>query len=305
MPDPVVYLLAVSASLAAGVICGLVANRCLARSRSSYSRIVSLFGIGLSVFLGYLLLRFQFAWPPAKALDRFLVVILPATFIVEIAAGNPRVHPELVRFLRLVLMATTARILVHDSVYVHSDGNEWSALQLAFLLIVSSVLLAAVWMSMLSLLQCTSDISVPITLAMTILAAGLVVMLAGYLKGGAASFPIASALFGVAVVCRNRADVQGMIGIGVMSLFSVLFIGRFFGGVTTTTAVVVFVSPLMCWIVELPGFRPRKPWQVVALRLGLVAIPLLIVLAIAKRDFDRGLGPLATVKQLDVVGTKS
>jgi hypothetical protein len=262
MLDPVVYFLAVSASLAASVIWALVANRFLARSGSSHSRIVSLIGIGLSIFLGYLLLQFQFAWPPAQALDRFLILILPATFIVEIAAGVPRVYPELIRFLRIVLMATTARILLHGSIYVRSDGSEWSANQLAIIVIASAVLLAAVWMPMLSLLQRSGDVSITISLAMTTLAAGLVVMLAGYLKGGAASLPVASALLGAAVTCRRRADIQGMIGIGVMSLFSLLFIGRFFGGVTTTTAVVVFLSPLLCWIAELPGLRPHKPRQV-------------------------------------------
>jgi hypothetical protein len=71
-----------------------------------------------------------------------------------------------------------------------------------------------------------------------------------------------------------------------------LFIGRFFGGLTTTRALTLFLAPLLCWATELAFLRGRKPWQVSALRLALVAIPLAVVLAVAKRDFDRDMAPL-------------
>ena len=54
----------------------------------------------------------------------------------------------------------------------------------------------------------------------------------------------------------------------------------------------MLLSPLLCWVTEIPQLRQRKPWLVGLLRLVLVAIPLLVVLAAAKRDFDRDMAPL-------------
>jgi hypothetical protein len=167
-------------------------------------------------------------------------------------------------------------------------------------LVLSGCLLAVVWISMWALLQRSADTFIPISLAMTTLVAGLMVMMAGYLKGGAATFPLAAALAGAGVASYpSRLDMQRTISIGVVGLFSVLFIGRFFGRLTTTTAVVVFLTPLLMWVAELPSLRQRKPWQILTIRLVLVAVPLLILLANAKRDFDRDLRPLLHGRQSD------
>ena len=63
-------------------------------------------------------------------------------------------------------------------------------------------------------------------------------MLAGYVTGGAASLPPAAALLAAAVAARRNSHhpaAQGIIGIGVVGLFGLLFIGRFFGGLSLRT----------------------------------------------------------------------
>ena len=83
-----------------------------------------------------------------------------------------------------------------------------------------------------------------------------------------------------------------ILGIGVVSLFGVLFVGRFFGRLSTGCAIAMLLAPLLCWVTEMPLLRHRKPGLVGLLRLMLVAIPLVIVLTLAKQNFDRDMAPL-------------
>jgi hypothetical protein len=136
---------------------------------------------------------------------------------------------------------------------------------------------------------------------MAILCAGATIMMAGYVKGGATAFPLAITLVAATVSVRLTAsrsapaehlDTAVLLGIGVVGLFGLLFIGRFFGEISSGCALAILLSPLLCWVTELPLLRNRKPWLVGTVRLIVVAIPLLIVLTEAKFDFDRDMAPL-------------
>jgi hypothetical protein len=78
----------------------------------------------------------------------------------------------------------------------------------------------------------------------------------------------------------------------VVGLFGLLFIGLYFGRLSTAAALAMLLAPLLCWATEIPILRNRSPRIVGSLRLVLVAIPLLVVLSLAKRDFDRNMAPL-------------
>jgi hypothetical protein len=122
-------------------------------------------------------------------------------------------------------------------------------------------------------------------------------MLAGYLKGGAAALPLNAALVGTACAARlmsKKPEVEGLVGIGVVGLGSLVFIGRYFGGLSTGVALTLALAPLLCWITELPWPRQRSPWIVGGARLLCVAIPLVIILLLAKLEFDRETAPLLT-----------
>ena len=93
-------------------------------------------------------------------------------------------------------------------------------------------------------------------------------------------------------VALANFSAPSIVGVGVVGLFGLLFLGRFFGRLSTGCALAMLLSPLMCWVAEIPRLRPRQPWLLGSLRLVLVAIPLLVVLAAAKRDFDRDMAPL-------------
>ena len=174
-----------------------------------------------------------------------------------------------------------------------------------------------VWSLLSWLAERSPGVSISFALCLSIQCAGVTVMMAGYIKGGAAAIPLVAALMAVTIgstliAKRFPSQASGaasscllapaILGIGVVGLFGVLFIGRFFGRLSTASALTMMLAPLLCWATETPLLRDRKPWLVGTTRLTLVTIPLLVVLFAAKRVFDREMSPLlgkAPVFQVD------
>ena len=294
MPDAVLFLKAMGT--AAGVSALFVLALGWMRRPASATRlnltIVSAVALGL--LFGHLVLQVRPKWPPANGLDRLLTIILPAVVGIELLAGFASVPRRLVWSLRLSLSAATGRVLLYGSVYVAARG-EWTVLQTWLSLGSCAILLVLVWSLLVRLADRAPGESIPLALAQASLCSGVTMMLAGYLTGGAAALPLAAALVGVAVAASlvtTRPAMHGAIGIGVVGLFGLLFVAKFFAGLPTGRTLVLFLAPLLCWASELPFLRGRPPWLIGTTRLALVAIPLVVVLVLEKRDFDRYTAPL-------------
>jgi hypothetical protein len=295
MPDPVLFLKAILA--AAGVSAIFVLAFGWYRKPASTTRLnaASVLGISLGIVLGYSILGLVPEWPPTNGLDRFLTIVGPAVVGIELIAGCQSIPRRLVWILRLSLAAATGRILLHGSIYLAEAGGPWTAAQVWLSLAICGALPAAAWSLMLELLRRSPGVSLPLAISQSCLCGGLAVMLAGYVSGGEATLPLAAALAGAAgaaCLVTARPAVQGAIGIGMVGLFGLLFVGRFFGRLSTGLALTVFLAPLLCWVSELPMLHARKPWVIATVRLALVAIPLVAVFVAAKRDFDRTTAPL-------------
>ena len=296
MPDPLLYLAAMgaAASVGAAVVVALGwLRRPAGADQIQAAAVVALAG-GLAA--GYYVLHFRVAWPPVNGLDRLLTIVLPLVLALELVASIPRVPRWLAWVLRMALAVATGRILLHGSVYLSGVHPEWPLGRTVAALLVCAVLTAAVW-GLLAWLSERSPvgISIPLALALTIQCAGLTIMLAGYLTGGAAALPISAALVGTAGAMRwltTSPDSQASVGLGVITLSGLLIVGRFFGGLSTAAALVLLLAPLLCWVTELPSLRRQKSWIVGSIRLALVAIPLIVVLLLAKHAFDRDTAPL-------------
>jgi hypothetical protein len=305
MPEPLLYLKSMGAAVVVSAI--FVLAMAGARRSVSTTRLNStcVLGIGLGLAVGcYVSLRL--AWPPTNGLERFLMIVVPAGLGIELIAGFQSVPNWVAWLLRMSLTATIPRILLHDSVYLDGSGDEWTRWQAATTLTACGALLAVVWGLLAWLSRRSPGVSIPFALSLTTICAGLTVMMAGYIKGGAAAFPLAATLVAVTLVATTigarlitkpsgatvNCGMPSIISIGVVGLFGVLFIGRFFGRLSTVFALTMLLAPLLCWATETSLLRYRKPWLVGSIRLLLVAIPLLIVLTMAKRDFDRDMAPL-------------
>jgi hypothetical protein len=135
----------------------------------------------------------------------------------------------------------------------------------------------------------TGDCFVPLALAGTCAGAAVTIMLSGYLSGGELGLPLAAALGGsalAALVLLRRCTHTALLGVGIVGLFGLLILGRFFGNLTTLHAALLFAAPLLCWLPEAWGVRRLWPWARGCLRVVLVLLPIGLVLVRAQEKFD-------------------
>ncbi len=299
MPDPALYLRVVVVTVGASAAIVLALGGWRRPASATRTNSACVLGIALALALGYEMLHLRPAWPPANGLGRFIAIVLPAVVGVELIAGFSRTPRRLAWLLRLGLAMSIGRVLLHNSVYLGGPNREWSEWQAVLALTACGAMLAMVWGLLSELSRRSPGVSLPLALSQSSLCGGLAVMLAGYVAGGEAALPLAAALAGAALascLIGGREASQGVIGIGVAGLFSLLFLGRFFGRLSTAAALAIFLAPLLCWATEAPFVRHQRPWLVGVIRLALTAIPLALVLAAAKSEFDREMAPMLGLK---------
>jgi hypothetical protein len=292
MPDPILFLKAMAAAAGASAVITLALAPWRKPAGAGRISAAAVLAIGLGLLAGYWVLNLLPNWPPAVALDRFFIVVLPAALGIELVAAIHGVPQAAAWLLRIVLVGATPRLLLHGSRYLADPAGETSIGQSLEYMALGGGLLLVVWGLLTWLSRRSPGVSLPVVLSETSLFSAITVMLSGYTSGGEAALPLAASLAAVASVLwllsRPEASV-GTLGFGLVGLFGVLFLGRFFGELSTGRALAVFLAPLLCWLTEQPWLRKLKPWKVGAARIALVAIPLVIVVALAKRDFDRNM----------------
>ena len=313
MPDPFQYMIALLAAFTASFLAIFISQLAMRATIPSLARFVFMVGLVLGLWPGYRILGFASRWPPVNALDRFLMIVLPAAMIVEFI-GTVRVpddqHNFLFRFssfcaatVRFAFIVSVGRVLWHDSVYlssVESNTNDWPPF-IAFGVLLSGAALLYVALRS-SMILAFRGVSASLTagLVMSLLATGMVTMLAGYIKGGAAAMPLAGGICGAALALRMAGKKTGpatshgqfLIGISVTALFSLLWIGRFFGQLTTFDVLMIFLSPHCCWLSEFWPFRDYSNNYRMVIRMAAVALILLVVLFFKWQQFMQKMIPL-------------
>lgn len=296
MPDPVLYAKAIGASILASVVFLLLAWACKRYWPKSAWSIFTLLAIAGGLFAGSYVLGTANWFPPKNALDRLMLVVLPTVLMVELAALWKRLPRWVVWVARLIVAALLPRVMFHDSVYLSGTSPAFPFWYSLIVMLVGSCLLMTSWSLLVWLGRRTLAVTVGAALQMAILAAGLTIMMAGYLQGGEASFPIvitvATVLLGGWLLSVSPKEGDPLIGVSVASLFGLLFIGVYFGELSTIRALVIFAAPWLLWLTELPKVRAMKPVWKSTIGLVLVAAALLVILVLAKQQFDREMAPL-------------
>ena len=83
MPDPLQYVIALLAAFTASFLAIFISQLAMRATIPSLARFVFMVGLVLGLLTGYRILGFELRWPPVNALDRFLMIVLPAAMIVE------------------------------------------------------------------------------------------------------------------------------------------------------------------------------------------------------------------------------
>ena len=151
-----------------------------------------------------------------------------------------------------------------------------------------TVALAAAWASATRLANRTSGPMVAVSIALAAGAAAVTIMLSGYATGGQMGLPLSAALIAVTLatlVLRKPIRLDGAIGVGIVGLFALLVVGRFFGELTTLHAVLLFVAPIAYWVADMPKIRTFKSWRRALVQLIVVCLPLAFVVVQAQQKF--------------------
>jgi len=298
MPDPLLYLKAMGVAAIASAVGGLAIVAAGRKGHAAWLHAACVFSVAAGLVVGYSLLALQLSWPPRNGLERFLLLIAPAILGVELLAAIPALPRWSVWSLRVTLALVLPRVLLHGSVYLGGTEHAWQAL---LVMTAGGLLLAGLWGLLTLLSRRAPGMFVPCVLQASTLCAGLTVMMAGYIKGGVAALVWAAALLATILVVgaftRNSSRLaEGawslLLGVAVVGLFSLVFIGRFFGELSTGNALVFLLAPLLGWLAEIPWLKRRQPWIAWSVRSLLIASVLVTVLILAKRKFDREMAPL-------------
>jgi hypothetical protein len=270
-------------------------------------------GLAAAIYAGCYLFEVRLRWPPLEALPRFLILLLPATIVVELGAALPRTPRLLAGGLRLLLAAAAPWIVLWGSRWLLAPspedvrrtlglasgwilGNGDSApavdlrMLLDVLLVLSSCALVLVWYLLATLERRTGTRIIPLVMAGTCLGAGATIMYSGDLSDGQLGLPLGAALAGAwtaSLLVRTRDGPRGYLGIALISLFCLLMIGHFFGQLAIGHALLLLFAPLLSWVPALLAPRRLPGWARALMQLGLAAVVVTLVLLQAQRQAEQ------------------
>ncbi|MBL8799861.1 MAG: hypothetical protein JNM56_38625 [Planctomycetia bacterium] len=292
MPDAMLLLKASVLAAVLAAIAVLLAGNPWRQPRTPLVAIGGVLGIAGGFLAGVWLLGLTPSFPPTEDQDRLLLIVLPAVVIVEMGCAFLGNRPWAAWLLRLMVAAGAAPVLLHGSVYLSgaagADALAWSPIQTALILGLLGTALLAQWALLDRLAQRRAGSVVLLSLAVATGGAGIVIMLSGYSSGGQLGPPLAAALGGAALagfVLMEATGLRGVLGLGLVGLFALLVIGRFFGSLTTTNAALLFAAPLLGWLPELPFVQRLGPRLRQLAHLALTVLPVAAALTFAVQAF--------------------
>jgi hypothetical protein len=292
MPDPLQILEAMALSGGASALVLLVFRWTWRSPRPARAAVGEVVGIGAGFALGCWWLGVRPHWPPREDLDRLLIIVLPAAGAVELVIALLRRPAWIGWALRFIVAAGAAPALLYGSIYLTDAAGpgtrQWMLPQAVAILLALAGALAANWALLALLVRRTASHSVTIGVAVSCAGAAAIVMLSGYATGGEIGLPFAAGLAGVTVASlgiSGGTKSVAALGMGVVGLFGLLAMGRFFGELHLNLACLIFFAPLLAWLPELP-YAVRLNGRVRAFaRVVLTVVPVAVALALAVRDF--------------------
>lgn len=288
MPDFGAWLAAALVAGASGAALAWMATRLRnAASRDYGGRM--LLALVAAAILGHLVLGLWPNWPASSALDRLLAVGLPVAAVMVWILQRLTGRLAWRSIVTFVLAIALGRWLLDGSVYTQEAAwRLWAPLA------AWAGMLSVVDLSLARLARHEPAAPLPITVAGTLLVAGVCVLFAGYIKGGSLAVPWAAALAGCYVGARRFPaipNVEAATCLALITLWSVLMIGCYFGRVTVPWAIAVLLTPLLSWVTEWPASArvggKRRHW----LGLTLVSLAWIALLAAASVKFEREMAP--------------
>jgi hypothetical protein len=253
-------------------------------------------GLGVGFVAGCLILHTTINLPFAKnaeATDRLFLVVLPAVMLIEGLSSIGRMPRGLIWLPRVFLTLFAAKILLHNSIYLEdlpgSNGPEWTPREQWTHFLVLAGALVIVWAALEALLRTSPSRSVPLAMSVVCVGSAVTIMCSATASGGQLALPLAGALAGgflASCLLPAARGGNGFLGVGLVVLFSLLIIGRYFAQLTDKQGSVLLFSLLLCWLPEFPYLRKLRSSIREGLRVLVVALPIALVTGQAWEKFQ-------------------
>ncbi|MEY3173512.1 MAG: hypothetical protein RLZZ436_1426 [Planctomycetota bacterium] len=262
-------------------------------------------GFAVGVLAGMATQGIAPALPPASGLDRWLLIAIPLLLVVD-AACFAALFRQQTRLLRLAAAATAAPVILFGSVHlqVTPELTLLPGLTLGGLLTVMAACgtLAAVTM----LADRGSEVSMVWRASGSLLvlqAAGMTVMLGGWIRGGAAALPFSGSCAGIllcGLTLRQPATAAVINRWACWSLSGVVLLGHFFGRLSLLQSGLLIFGAVLPPLVPLPnGLKSGRIRLVVCCLLTLVTLATVLVPAVV--DFFVRMRPLLSATAADFI----
>lgn len=305
MPDPGLVCRAALGAFAVAAVLGAVGTA-VSRRQPALSAVAVMTAFAWGVAAGLFLLRGAPSLPPTTGLDRLLVILLPVALAIEIEAAVSRVGGVWPTAERGCVALLSVPVLLHGSVWM--EGGMPMVVILA-----AALFLWASWEGIAGEVRGSADPIVGVVTSLSLVAAGLSIAMAGWIRGGLVALPLAAALAGALLAERSGLPVghvgggadappcpsglAGLTAAGFVALFGVVVVGRCFGRLGSAAALLVLLAPLSTVVVPgigrmLPDSGGRRVLCSARYRILLALVPLVIVVLVEKADFDARLGRL-------------
>lgn len=284
MPDLKLLLQALSLSLAIAFFLQLCVSRLT--NRPTAKGFMSTVILAVAFFAGSVYLGGTPRVPPAEDRDRLLLVLVPFIVIVE---GMSAWLPFTAKWLsRAAVAFATIPILLYGTPYLSES-------ELARTVGSIGGLAVLLWLSAVHLghLSQRAPRLVGYTFVLTSFAAGLTVLLSGYLSAGLMGFILGASLFGSSVASRLARDPSGQVFLPLVCIFGLSVVGGYFGTLPLWIGVTVFAAPNLLGIIELKTFGRIPAGGRKLLGIAAVTIPLAVAVMSCVRAFEKDSAPAA------------
>lgn len=128
----------------------------------------------------------------------------------------------------------------------------------------------------------------PLAMTITAAATGLVTLMTDSLLVGQFGFALAAVILGPTLAglwLPRHLVAHGVAAIAMPLIATVLLLGTHSSDLHLRYALTTLAAPPLMWIADLPLFGRRRPWQIAAIRLCAVVIPLIIMFAMVTPQF--------------------
>ena len=275
----------------------------ISRRQPALAGVAAIVAFVWGVVAGLFLLRALPSLPPTTGLDRFLVILLPVALAIEAEAAANWISGFWLTAERGFVALLAVPVLLHGSVWLEGETP-------AVVILAAALFLWASWEGITGDVRASGDRVVALMTVGALVVAGLTIAMAGWLKGGLVALPLAGALAGALLaewgggptwrrgeVWSTPAGLPGLTAAGLVALFGLVVVGRCFGRLGSAAALLILLAPLLAVLPlgigrMLPDSAGQRLLRSARYRILLALVPLVIVVIVAKADFDTRLGRL-------------